>query len=81
MDKDNNTSEIRQLITATFTDEELIILCFDHFRPVHEKFADGWSRTMKIQALIESTGIGGGATCNEEAYNEEASPCRFRIHK
>lgn len=48
-----NTATIRQLLNAVFSDEELTTFCYDHFRPVYEKFASGMDRLSKIQLLIE----------------------------
>jgi hypothetical protein len=48
-----NTSAIRDLLTASFSDEELTTLCFDHFRPVYEDFASGMSKGQKIQRLLD----------------------------
>ena len=48
-----DTAEIRELLKAKFDDEDLTIFCYDHFRPVHEKFASGMSRLWKIQLLID----------------------------
>jgi hypothetical protein len=48
-----NTSVIRDLLTAAFSDEELTTLCFDHFRPVYEDFASGMSKGQKIQRLLD----------------------------
>ena len=48
-----NTAAIRSLLTATFDDEELTVLCFDHFRPVYEGFGSGMSKGEKIQRLLD----------------------------
>ncbi len=48
-----NTSIIRELLNAVFSDEDLEIFCFDHFRPVSEKFTSQMSRLAKIQLLID----------------------------
>lgn len=48
-----NTSAVRQLIETVFSDEELTIFCYDHFRAVYEQFSSGMSRQAKIQRLID----------------------------
>lgn len=44
---------IRKLITTAFSDEEFTIFCYDHFRPVFNKFSVGMSFVTKIQLLLE----------------------------
>jgi hypothetical protein len=48
-----NTKTIRDLLTAAFSDEELITLCFDYFPAVHEKLGSGVSKGDKIQHLLD----------------------------
>ncbi len=48
-----NTAAIHTLLADAFSDEELTTLCFDHFRPVYDGFADGMSREKKILRLME----------------------------
>jgi len=48
-----NTAAIRELLTAALSDEELTTLCYDYFRPVHDRFSAGQSRSAKTQLLIE----------------------------
>ncbi|NJN93591.1 MAG: SUMF1/EgtB/PvdO family nonheme iron enzyme [Anaerolineales bacterium] len=48
-----NTSVIRRLLLAAFTDEEFTFFCYDHFREVYQKFAGGMTFTAKTQLLIE----------------------------
>jgi hypothetical protein len=47
-----STADIRQFLTATFSDE-LVTLCFDYFRDVYESFASGMTKGQKIHLLIE----------------------------
>jgi hypothetical protein len=47
-----NTVAIRELL-GVYSDEELRILCFDYFSDVFQQFAEGMSRTMKVQRLLE----------------------------
>jgi hypothetical protein len=47
-----NTAVVRELLMATFSDEELMAFCFDNFRPVYEEFATGMSRTQKVQMFV-----------------------------
>ncbi len=49
-----NTEALRELLTAAFSDEELTIFCFDHFRPVYEDFSTGMSKGQKIQRLLDN---------------------------
>ena len=48
-----NTSAVRDLVSATFSDQELTTLCFDHFRSVYEDFAAGMSKGDKLQRLLD----------------------------
>jgi len=48
-----NTAVLRELIKEAFSDEELIIFCYDYFREVYHQFGTGMSKTVKIQRLIE----------------------------
>lgn len=48
-----DTAQIRKLLQAAFTDEELTIFCYDHFRPVYKQFAASMGLLSKTQALIE----------------------------
>jgi hypothetical protein len=54
--KEISTAAIRNLLTAAFNDDDLTILCFDHFRPVYEQFSAGMTKSQKIQLLIEYCG-------------------------
>ncbi len=47
------TATLREFLTVTFSDEELMAFCFDHFRDVHHQFGLGMSKTVKIHRLIE----------------------------
>jgi Effector-associated domain 7 len=49
-----NTSELRKLINTSFSDEELMIFCYDNYRVVYDQFGVGMSKTVHIQRLIES---------------------------
>ncbi|MCB9099743.1 MAG: formylglycine-generating enzyme family protein [Anaerolineales bacterium] len=48
-----NTATIRRLLRAAFSDNELTVFCYDHFRQVYDKFTGGMDRSSKIQLLIE----------------------------
>jgi hypothetical protein len=48
-----NTAVVRELLLATFSDEELTTFCFDYYQLVHEGFSSGMSRTKKVQELVE----------------------------
>ena len=47
------TAAIHNLLVAAFSDEELVTLCFEHFRSVYDSFAGGMSREQKILRLME----------------------------
>lgn len=47
------TRRIRDLLQASFSDEDLTVFCFDHFRPVHNSFTVGMTLGQKVQLLIE----------------------------
>ncbi len=47
------TSDMRNLLTKAFSDEEITTLCFDHFRAVYENFSTGMSKGQKIQHLLD----------------------------
>lgn len=48
-----NTSAIRDLLAAAFSDQELTTLCFDYFRVVYDDFSSGMSKGDKLQRLLE----------------------------
>lgn len=48
-----NVAAIRKLLRASFSDEELTSMCYDHFRSAHNRFGSGMGKEQKIQALIE----------------------------
>jgi hypothetical protein len=48
-----NTAAIRKLLQVAFNDQELTILCFDHFLSVYDKFAYEMGYGLKIHLLIE----------------------------
>ena len=48
-----NTADIRQYLTSSYSDEELIMLCADYFRDVYDNFAVGMTKTAKIQLLLD----------------------------
>lgn len=48
-----DTASLRWLLRKAFNDEELTTFCYDHFRPVSEKFTTGMSLGQKVQLLIE----------------------------
>jgi len=77
-----NTAAVRELVMAAFDDEELTTFCYDNFRPVHEEFTTGMSRTQKTQRLVETCErrgeieklLAGVARANPYQYN------RFKDH-
>jgi hypothetical protein len=50
---DYSTKMIREFITDSFSDEELVTFCYDYFRDIYEQFATGMSKPAKVQRLIE----------------------------
>jgi CheY-like chemotaxis protein len=48
----HNTTAIRQLLLAVFSDEDFEIFCFDHFRVVHDRLSTGMTLPRKIQVLV-----------------------------
>ena len=48
-----NTGNIRELLNASFTAEELRQLCYDEFKPVHQKLAEETGKSRIIYHLIE----------------------------
>jgi CheY-like chemotaxis protein len=48
-----SSAAIRELLMSALNDEDILILCYDHFRSVYERFGSGMSRRMKVQLLIE----------------------------
>jgi hypothetical protein len=48
-----NTYTVRELLLMALSDEKLTILCFDHFRCVHQQFTDTMNRSRKVQLLVE----------------------------
>lgn len=47
-----NTTELRGLLMAAFSDEELTAFCYDFFRRVYDQFSVGMSRPEKAQRLL-----------------------------
>jgi hypothetical protein len=48
-----NTAGIRDLLTSVFDDEDFGYFCYDHFRPVHQKFTAAMTFSRKVQLLID----------------------------
>ena len=48
-----NTAAVRDLLNAAFSDDELMALCFDHFREVYNNLSSGMSKGQKIQQLLD----------------------------
>jgi hypothetical protein len=48
-----NDAPLRDLLNAVLSDDKLTTLCFEHFRPVYDKFSTGMTRTAKIQRLLD----------------------------
>ena len=51
---DYNTAPLREFIIEHFSDQELATFSFDNFRYAYDEFAEGMSKTEKVQRLIES---------------------------
>ena len=48
-----NDDHLRDLVNAVLSDEALTALCFNHFRPVYDKFSARMTRTTKVQRLLD----------------------------
>jgi hypothetical protein len=48
-----NTAAVRDLLSAAFSDEELVTFCFDYFPAVHEELGSGMDKRQKVQRLLE----------------------------
>jgi len=51
--REYSRTAIRDLLAAAMSDEELTLLCFDHFRNVYESFTTGMSKPQRIQILLD----------------------------
>ena len=48
-----NTAVVRDLLSAAFSDEELVTFCFDHFPAVYQDLGSGMGKGQKVQRLLE----------------------------
>ncbi|MCP4428060.1 MAG: hypothetical protein GY803_26540 [Chloroflexi bacterium] len=48
-----DTKNLRNFLRQRFDDSELSQFCFDHFLEVYQDFSDTWSKSDKIQRLLE----------------------------
>lgn len=48
-----DTADIRQYLTAAYSDEDLTILCADYFREVRDNFTTGMTKTRMIELLLD----------------------------
>jgi len=48
-----NTAAVRDLLSAAFSDEELVTFCFDCFPAVYEDLGSGMGKGQKVQRLLE----------------------------
>lgn len=48
-----NSAALRELLITALSDEDVNRLAYDHFRPVHDQFAAGQSRTQRVQLVVE----------------------------
>ena len=48
-----NTATVRDLLSAAFSDEELVTFCFDYFPAVYEDLGGGMGKGQKVQRLLE----------------------------
>lgn len=51
-DETYNLPSIRELLISAFDDDELNVLCFDHFRQVYDSFTAGMSKIQKTLTLL-----------------------------
>lgn len=48
-----DTASVRWLLLNAYSNEEFTTFCFDYFRSVYDKFAEGMSFPLKVHLLIE----------------------------
>jgi len=48
-----NTAAVRDLLSAAFSDEELVTFCFDCFPVVYQDLSSGMGKGQKVQRLLE----------------------------
>jgi len=48
-----NMAAVRDLLSAAFSDEELVTFCFDYFPAVYEELGSGMGKGQKVQRLLE----------------------------
>jgi hypothetical protein len=48
-----NTATIRDLLRASFSDEEFVVFCYDNFREAYDDLAPGMPFRQKVQTLIQ----------------------------
>src|SRR5512143_713576 len=48
-----STAEIREFLSGTFTDDELMDFCYDYFRGAYDSFGTRITKGQRIQLLIE----------------------------
>ena len=60
---DYDLQAVRELLGAAFSDEEIVTLAFDRFRPVYEDISGEMGKTKKIRLLVD--------WCNEQVILDE----------
>ena len=53
VEPDLNMAAVRDLLSAAFSDEDLVTFCFDYFPAVHEELGSGMGKGQKVQRLLE----------------------------
>ena len=48
-----NTAVVRDLLSAAFSDEELVTFCFDCFPAVYQDLGSGMGKGQKVQRLLD----------------------------
>lgn len=48
-----NIPALRQLLSKTFSDDQITFIAYDYFRPVYDQFSAGMGKHYKLQRLIE----------------------------
>ncbi len=48
-----NNETLRELLSDAFSDEQIRMLCFDHFRPVYEQLSTGMTKSDTILRLVD----------------------------
>lgn len=73
-------ARLRRMLSAAFSDGELVTFCFDYFPAVYEDFSSGMSKSQKIQRLLDHC-VRTGSVADLVAHVEETNPYQYHRHK